>query len=240
MKKTSNLSADLLVLVTMIIFIATGCKKVDNDPSLIIDGDGNNYTSVTIGSQVWLKENLRTTKFIDGTTIPIVSDGAEWISLRTSAMCWYNNNENNKTLYGGMYNWYAVNTHKLCPDGWHVPSDNEWKQLEKYLGMTQTEADDIEFRGTDEGGKLKEVGTTHWTAPNTGATNSTGFTALPGGYRSMIGGNFVSLGQEAYFWSSASKSDIEAWERGLRYDLSTIDRYGSPKYDGFCVRCLKD
>ena len=239
MKKRHLAEINLIIISVLFLLLATSCKK-DDDETTVTDIDGNIYNIVAIGSQKWMKENLKTTKFNDGSTIPLEEDGPGWINLRTPGMCWYNNNTSNKTLYGGMYNWYAVNTNKLCPTGWHVPSDNEWKQMEKYLGMTQAEADDIEFRGTDEGGKLKETGTTHWTAPNTGATNESGFTALPGGYRSMVGGNYVYAGTDSYWWTSSGKSDIEAWERGLNNNVSTIDRIGSPKYDGFYVRCIKD
>ena len=239
MKKQKLIEMHVLIISVLFLLLATSCKK-DDEETTITDIDGNVYNIVTIGSQKWMKENLKTTKFNDGSNIPLENDGIEWINLRTPGMCWYDNNIDNKTLYGGLYNWYAVSTDKLCPTGWHVPSDSEWKQLEKFLGMTQAEADDIEFRGTDEGGKLKETGTIHWSSPNTGATNESGFTALPGGYRSMAGGNFVNVGTDSYWWTSSGKSDNEAWERGLNYFLSTIDRIGSPKYDGFYVRCIKD
>jgi len=239
MKKQSLNGIYLTSICILYLILTVSCKK-DNEETTVTDIDGNVYNILDIGSQKWMKENLRTTKFNDGTVIPMETDGTAWINLRTSGMCWYNNELTNKTLYGGMYNWYAVNTNKLCPTGWHVPTDGEWKKMEMYLGMTQAEADGIEFRGTTEGGKLKEKGTSHWTTPNTGATNESGFTALPGGYRSMVNGNFVYIKTDSYWWTSSEKTGTDGWDRGLNYNLSTIDRIGSPKYDGFYVRCIMD
>ena len=203
------------------------------------DIEGNVYNTVVIGNQTWMKENLKTTKLNNGTSISNVANSNDWINLTTTGYCWYNNDVSNRAIYGAMYNWNAVNSGKLCPAGWHVPSDNEWKQMEVTLGMSQAEADDVGFRGTIEGGMLKEIGTAHWTSPNAGATNSSKFTALPGGYLNKSGA-FVSLGQESYWWTSTPKSDTQGWDRGLTYTVSTIDRYGSNKIDGFYIRCIKD
>ncbi|MBI5010148.1 MAG: fibrobacter succinogenes major paralogous domain-containing protein, partial [Bacteroidia bacterium] len=137
----------------------------------VSDIDGNVYQTVTIGTQVWMKENLKTTKLNDGIALPNVIDNAAWAALTTTGYCWYNNDATTyKSTYGALYNWYAVNTGKLCPIGWHVPSDDEWTLLTTFRGGYSV-----------AGGKLKETGTLHWTSPNTGATNETGFTALPGG-----------------------------------------------------------
>lgn len=238
MKKIRVLSAILPLMAAMIMIIVASCKK-ENDPQTVTDIDGNVYKTVVIGNQTWMAEDLKTTKFKDGSVIPNVANDNEWITLAAPGMCWYDNNPANKEIYGGMYNWYAANNSKLCPTGWHVPSDNEWKQLEMNIGMTQTEADETGFRGTDEGGKLKEKGTTHWEAPNTGATNETGFTGLPGGYRNKYG-SFGYIGKEVYWWSSTAESDTDGWERGLVTNASTIDRIGSKKIDGFYIRCIKD
>ena len=128
----------------------------------------------------------------------------------------------------------------VCPDGWHLPSDAEWKQLEMFLGMSQSDADGTGWRGTDEGGKLKETGTTHWNSPNTGATNSSGFTALPGGYRNRSGTVGSSLGNTAYFWSATEYDSSRAWTRSLYYSNSAVFRYYDYKDYGFSVRCTKD
>ena len=193
------------------------------------DIDGNAYHTVTIGTQVWMVENLRTTKYNDGTSIPLVTDAAAWSTLTTPAYCWYNNDEATfKSTYGALYNWYAVNTGKLCPTGWHVPSDAEWATLITYLGDT-----------TKAGGKLKETGTTHWVSPNTGATNSTGFTALPGGSH-YTNGVFYLNGKYGWYWGTTENTSSDAWHIYLQYNTSLIYRTAGSKGLGFSVRCLKD
>ena len=140
---------------------------------LVTDIDGNVYQTVTIGTQVWMVENLKTTRYIDGTAIPLDTNSSTWGGLTTPGYCWYNDSAIYGNTYGALYNWYAVNTGKLAPAGWHVPTDSEWTVLTTYLGGE-----------TVAGGKLKDTGTTYWQSPNTGATNASGFLALPGGFRS--------------------------------------------------------
>ena len=138
------------------------------DYSIIADIDGNIYNTVIIGTQVWMKENLKATKLNDGTNILLETDNATWISLTDPAYCWYNNDASSyKNTYGALYNWFTVETGKLCPTGWHVPSDAEWFTLIDFLGGESV-----------AGGKLKEIGNTHWNSPNTGATDEYGFTAI--------------------------------------------------------------
>ncbi|MFZ5981573.1 MAG: fibrobacter succinogenes major paralogous domain-containing protein, partial [Candidatus Zixiibacteriota bacterium] len=151
-------------------------------------------------------------------------------------------NPDNAATYGRLYNWFAVDDSRgLAPEGWHVPSDDEWKQLERYLGMDSTEADNQGWRGTDEGGKLKETGEAHWNSPNEGATNETGFTALPGGYLyPYLSAFFESIGKSAYFWSSTEDPTNEGWYRILDYAVSQIARYSYNKVHGYSVRCVKD
>jgi uncharacterized protein (TIGR02145 family) len=187
----------------------------------VTDIDGNTYNTVTIGTQVWMAENLKTIKFNDGTAISNVTDGAAWLGLTTPAYSWYNNDIANKDIYGALYNWYTVKTNKLCPSGWHVPSDAEWTVLTTYLG------------GASAGGKLKETGTTHWLTPNAGATNETGFTALPGGYR-YNGGTFGNIGILGDWWSST-----ETYTRAMHFDGADVGMLYS-QGAGFSVRCLKD
>jgi uncharacterized protein (TIGR02145 family) len=156
--------------------------------------DGMTYKIVRIGSQIWMAENLKAIKYNDGKPIPFVKDATVWKNLTTPAYCWYDNDEatyNNP--YGALYNWYIVNTGNLCPVGWHIPTESEWKKLELYLGMTQVQVDSAGDRGTIAD-KLKETGITHWNytstywnSSNTNATNESGFTALPGGYRYYTG-----------------------------------------------------
>jgi uncharacterized protein (TIGR02145 family) len=197
--------------------------------STIIDGSGNEYTYVTIGSQDWLVENLKTTKYNDGTDIPLITDNTSWGNLTTPGYCWYNNDKATYgDTYGALYNWQSVNTGNLCPTGWHVPTDAEWTTLTTNLSDPVT-----------AGGKLKETGTTHWTSPNTGATNETGFTALPGGNR-RNDGTFRVIGVNGYWWSASEYAANTAWNRHMHYDYSDVSRYFYSKKNGSSVRCLRD
>ncbi|HEQ98213.1 MAG TPA: hypothetical protein ENO22_02605 [candidate division Zixibacteria bacterium] len=209
-------------------------------PPTVTDYDGNVYHTVLIGDQCWMMDNLKVTHYSNGDPIPNVTDSAEWEGLTTGAYCNYNNDEGNVAIYGRLYNWYAVDdSRNIAPVGWHVPSDAELKQLEMYLGMSRAEADATGLRGTDEGGKLKEAGTTHWYAPDTGGTNESGFSALPGGCR-YIGGTFGDMGNFAYFWSSPESSSNRAWLRLLYYGSSYVFRFSGDKRYGFSVRCVRD
>jgi uncharacterized protein (TIGR02145 family) len=204
----------------------------------VTDIDGNVYHTVTIGSQVWMVENLKVTHYRNGDVIQNVTDNTQWANLTTGAYCNYNNDSNNALTYGRLYNWYAVNdARKIAPAGWHVPTDAEWKQLEMYLGMSQSQADAAGWRGTDQGSQLKN--SSGW-YNNGNGINSSGFSALPGGYREY-GGTFIYVGYYAVFWSSTESSSSSAWSRALYYDLSDVDRYyGDYKRYGFSVRCLRD
>ena len=214
-------------------------------PTDCIDIDGNIYQTVHIGSQCWMAENLKVTHYRNGDPIPNVTDVTEWKNLTTGAYCDYDNNANNAETYGRLYNWYAVDDPRgLAPEGWHVPSDEEWKQLEIYLDMNQTEADDTGYRGTDEGGKMKTTGTIEegtglWSFPNTGATNESGFSALPGGLRGASG-NFSRLSEKTIFCSSTGLDSDNAWFRELHYEASSVGRYSYLMKNGFSVRCLRD
>ncbi|MCJ7446832.1 MAG: T9SS type A sorting domain-containing protein [Bacteroidales bacterium] len=193
------------------------------------DGDNNNYRVVEIGTQVWMAENLKTTKYNDGAIIALLTSNAEWQGYLTPGYCWYNNDEATyKATYGALYNWSAVRTGKLCPTGWQVPSDDEWTTLTNYLGDSY-----------EVGGKLKETGTAHWTSPNTGATNETGFTALPGGYRPN-NGVFYEIGSGGRWWSSTAYGIVGGWCRSVLYNRSDIGRINGTEWDGNSVRCLKD
>jgi uncharacterized protein (TIGR02145 family) len=178
-----------------------------------------------------MAENLKTTKYKDGIAIPLVTAGTAWGSLSTPGYCWYNNDAATyKNTYGALYNWYTVNTEKICPTGWHVPTDAEWTTLTTYLGGESVAV-----------GKLKESGTSHWLSPNAG-TNISGFTALPGGHRGSDGA-FYSTGDVGSFgiwWSSSEGSIGGAWSRVLGSDNSSIGIGSLNKRSGFSVRCLKD
>lgn len=207
----------------------------------IQDADGNYYNILALGTQIWMAGNLKTTSYNDGTTIPHVTDPATWQTMTTPAYAWYDNDEaTNKDIYGALYNWHTVNTGKLCPYGWHVPDDEEWKTLEMFLGMSQSQADAFGIRMTEnEGGKLKETGFTHWLNPNTGATNVTGFTALPGGNRD-ISGTFYLKSYMALWWSSSLNASTIPIYRSLYYNEGGIERAGSNTKDGLSIRCIKD
>jgi uncharacterized protein (TIGR02145 family) len=196
----------------------------------VTDQDGNVYKTVTIDTQTWMAENLRTTKYNDGTTIPGVTKASEWESLTDGAYCNIYNTKNTDTIatYGRLYNWYAVNTGKLAPKGWHIPSNVEWAALATYLGGESV-----------AGYKLKETGTTHWKGTNTDATNETGFTALPGGYRDYDGA-FSYFAYYGVWWSSTGDGSANAWDYFMSYVYDNLKSLGGHKTDGISVRCVKD
>jgi uncharacterized protein (TIGR02145 family) len=206
----------------LVLIITNSCKK-DEESTDIKDADGNVYTSVTIGTQVWMVENLKTTKYSDGTTIPNATDYIDGTNLTVGAYCWYDNDIANKTPYGGLYNWYAVNTNKICPTGWHLPSDSELATLATFLGGEAI-----------AGSKLKEAGTTHWIDPNIGATNESGFTALPGGV-CYDNGQFGNLGAVCYLFTSA-----ESWIYILYHSKNTFNGGLGVKKGWFTVRCIEN
>ncbi len=189
----------------------------------VTDIDGNIYNTVTIGTQVWMAENLKTTKYNDGTVIPLVTDNTAWFNLTTAGYSWYNNDETTyKNTYGALYNWYTVDTGKLCPNGWHVPTQTEWETLIVYVF-----SDD----------KLREPGTAHW-QNDTGATNESGFTGLPGGSRSIVG-SFDNKGMRGSWWSATNQvNGGNPWE----FDLLEVGMGwgGSNEVRGLSVRCVKD
>ncbi len=227
-----------LIHLLFIAILFVGCKNSDENPNT--PPQNTNDEKVTIGTQIWMLKNLNVTSYRNGDPIQQVTDPAQWSQLTTGAWCYYNNDPATGVLYGKLYNWYAVNDPRgLAPTGWHVPTDNEWKTLEMNLGMSQTDADAIGLRGSDEGGKIKEVGTTHWLSPNTGATNSTGFTALPGGYRSSSG-LFYHVGTNGYWWSTTEYTATSTWSRYLYYTSAHAYRYSDDNKTGFSVRCVMD
>jgi uncharacterized protein (TIGR02145 family) len=198
----------------------------------VSDIDGNVYNTVTIGTQCWLAENLKTTRYRNGDPIINVTDGAMWSTVNTGAYCWYNNDETAfKATYGALYNWYAVGDSRfLCPTGWHVPTDGEWTTLTDYLGGISAAS-----------GKLKESGTSHWNSPNDGSTNETGFTALPGGYRRWSDGTFYSIGDNGTWWSSSKDDSYNSWSRAMtNYGTTDVQVISNNNGYGISVRCLKD
>ncbi|MEI6753121.1 MAG: fibrobacter succinogenes major paralogous domain-containing protein, partial [Paludibacter sp.] len=199
-------------------------------PVAVTDIDGNVYTSVTIGTQTWMVENLKTTHYRNGDVIANITDNTAWVGLTSGAWCDYANTAANGTKYGHLYNWYAVSdARNIAPVGWHVATDAEWITLTNYLGGTGV-----------TGGKLKETGTGNWLNPNTGATNETGFSAFPGGYRN--GGTFSELGSLGHWWTSTESDTNNAFSRSILWDASDIFRGEQKKSNGYAnsVRCVKD
>jgi uncharacterized protein (TIGR02145 family) len=199
----------------------------------VIDIDGNIYNTVQIGTQCWTQSNLKVSKYRNGDNIPTGLSDAQWGSTTSGAYAIYNNDPVNDALYGKLYNWYAVTDSRgLCPTGWHVPSDGEWTTLITFLGGESV-----------AGGAMKSTATQPtpggWNAPNTGATNSSGFTGLPGGYRDS-GGGFFFLGDGGSWWSSSGAGSGNAWHRGLGSNVAVAGRGSNPRRDGGSVRCLKN
>lgn len=196
----------------------------------LTDLEGNIYKTIQIGTQIWMAENLKSALFKDGTIIPHATDKNAWGNLSTPGFCWYNNDVvSNRDVYGGLYNWYAVNTTKLCPTGWHVPSETEWTVLRTFLGGQAI-----------AGGKLKETGMTHWVSPNFGATNESGFAALPGGNRGDgTTYDFFNLYYIGTWWSS-SEINAAGIAHYMHRDLTELGYTNPDKRSGFSVRCVKD
>ncbi|NND05901.1 MAG: hypothetical protein HKN87_05935 [Saprospiraceae bacterium] len=205
----------------------------------VTDTAGNTYRTITIGSQEWMAENLRTTHYADGTIIPQVNNNGTWAAANYGAWCWYDTSSNYELPYGKLYNWYAVNDGRgLCPNGWHMPSDAEWTTLIDFLDPEVVDPDAIGTQSSVAGGKMKESGTAHWNSPNTAATNESGFSGLPGGFR-FNDGSYITLGNDGYWWSS-TESGANAWFRVLFYSSVDVSRSNNDKRLGFSVRCLRD
>lgn len=245
MIKKQNILIFPLIIMGVFLVFSSSCKKDDNNNptngqttavfnlsatyGTMTDQDGNVYKTITIGFQTWMAENLRTTMYNDSTDIPKVTDIGEWGISSTDAYCNYNNTTNIDTVatYGRLYNWYAVNTGKLAPRGWHVPTYAEWKELLDFLGGSYV-----------AGGKLKETGTTHWYSPNIGATNESGFTALPGG--AGFNGGFAKIDEMGEWWGANEYSASSAWHWDMGHGYSGVGISHDSKELGFSVRCVRD
>ena len=235
MKKKIKLFTFSFTVLVFVLVLTNGCKKDDNNnnptpPTTVTDIDGNVYHTVKIGTQVWLVENLKVTKYRNGDPIPNVTNDTQWSKLSTGAYCYYNNVSDSGIIYGKLYNWYAViDTRNIAPIGWHIATDAEWTTLFNFLGSDSL-----------AGGKLKEKGTNHWNNPNTGATNEKGFTALPGGNRYYFTGEFKYIRKYGLFWSTTQLSTDWANRYCLSYASSNVSHAACQKRDGNTVRCLKD
>jgi uncharacterized protein (TIGR02145 family) len=243
MKTKSQIRLLSLFLVATLLLFNYSCNPYDpNNPTssaTVKDKDGNVYHTITIGTQVWMVENLKTTKYNDGTAIPLVTDNTAWTALSTPAYCWYNNDASTyKATYGALYNWYAVNTGKLAPAGWHVATDAEWTTLGYYVSANL---------GTSGSIAKALAATINWTACTPAGAigndltknNSSGFSALPGGYRGD-GGTFGYIGGYGGWWSSTEDGTTSAWAWGLGYGSGDLGRSYGTKSGGVSVRCVRD
>lgn len=205
------------------------CTVCACNAQMIRDIDGNTYLTIVIGKQTWMAENLKTTRLKDGTSIEKAEANAKWKALKMPGFCWLNNDDNNKNIYGALYNWYTVSTKKLCPAGWHVPTATEWDLMITSLG-------DPEYAGD----KLKEKGDEHWKNALSTATNDYDFTALPAGMR-LESGNFpVFANNYGVWWTATEFNTLDAWNRGLFFTSSKTYKGHESKHNGFSVRCMKD
>jgi uncharacterized protein (TIGR02145 family) len=216
-----------LILIVVVLVVSCKQKEIEPTPTApVTDIDGNEYATIQIGTQVWMAENLRTSKYCNGDPIPNVTDPMQWSNLTTDAWSHYNNESQYDNPYGKLYTWHAVaDSRNICPCGWHVPTDAEWTVLTEYLG-------------DGAGDKMKSTGSQYWTGPNSDANNSSGFSGLPGGLRTSGGAfNYVS---QAGFWWSSTEDNTQAWYRSLDYDLDEVTRDDADKSAGHSVRCLRD
>jgi uncharacterized protein (TIGR02145 family) len=234
-------------------FISVTCNGAET--GTVKDYDGNSYSTIKLGSQWWMAENLRTTHYAAGAEIPLVESNSTWTEkdINSKAMCYYNNAINNAESYGALYTWAAAmngsggsssnpsGVQGVCPSGWHMPSDNEWKQLETYLGMSQMAVNSIGHRGTNEGSKLAGH-SRQWNAgelKDNAAFGATGFDASPGGGRNLFG-SFLYLGSHGAMWTATGFDAASVWGRCLYNSYSSVRRYNCQKEFAFSVRCVKN
>lgn len=228
----------------LVIAILFSCKKNNDQKPIkgtVTDIDGNGYDTITIGTQIWMKENLKVSKYRNGDPIITGLSNKQWADTTGGAYVIYENNPVNNDSYGKLYNWFAViDPRGLCPAGWHVPSDEEWKTLEIGMGMPVSELDQVGWRAANQnvGGKLKATSNL-WFLPNTGATDESGFSGLPGGNRHPFLG-FGEIAGSSYWWTTSETSTYNSLYRRFNYDKGSSKRDSIPKIYGLSVRCVKD
>ena len=228
-------SLDVLDIIITVNCILDECWQA------CIDIDGNIYETVHIGDQLWMAENLKVTHYRNGDNIQYILNDNDWCCEEIGKYGLYDNIPENVDTYGYLYNWYAIDMETgICPEGWHVPTDDELQELEISIGMDPEEANSTGWRGIDEGGKMKLSGFEYWWEPNTGATNESGFSAIPGGYRFSNTGEFNLMGSYAYLWVSSDLGASNAYARYLSYEYATIYRNVTNKQFGFSIRCISD
>lgn len=233
-----SVKTSFFLLLLSVLFVIHGCEnpgasnKTINREEIVSplkDVDGNVYKTVNIGGRVWMAENLKVTKYRNGDPIPHVSDEAEWSKVSLGAYCNYSNDTSVASIYGRLYNWHAINDKRnIAPEGWHIPTPEELRSLMSHLGGD-----------TIAGGKMKVEGISHWLYPNAGASNESGFSALPGGYR-FGKGSYHTLGSNAYWWTTQNSYEIYSWKSLLHEGFADVRRdYGYTNF-GLAVRCVKD
>lgn len=230
----------VLFLLALLVLISCSKKSIEpeeneTETGTVRDIEGNVYQIIRIGNQWWMAENLKVTKYRNGEWIINVTGSKSWSeNLSTGAFCYYDNDYNNAKIYGNLYNWYAVHdSRNIAPAGWHVPTDDEWQTLVDYLGGD-----------TIAGGKMKSAGTIQdsdslWHEPNEGATNESGFSALPGGGR-VNNGAFDYKGYNGFWWSSTEYSSTNVWDRKLDSNIPYVSRNKGNKQGGRSIRCIRD
>lgn len=223
MNKATRFNLVFILVISSFLYI-----KCEKESVLPVDGDGNEYDTVVIGTQVWLGENLKTTKYNNGVSIPLVTDNTQWASMTSAAYCWYGNNSSLKNDYGALYNWYVVNAKILCPVGWHVPTQEEWSTLFKYVGDMA-------------GAKLKDRDLRFWKDYIDCETNEFGFNARPGGGRSSLDGQFGLIREDGVWWTSTeSVYDDLIVGIAIRDKFCQLDESAINPKAGISIRCIKN
>ncbi|MEI7828819.1 MAG: fibrobacter succinogenes major paralogous domain-containing protein [Prolixibacteraceae bacterium] len=233
MKKRQRSLDYVSLLAGITLLVISSCNKTTSTSPFqygsVSDFEGNAYNTIQIGSQTWMAENLRSVKLSDGSSIAKVTDQTTWSNLTTPAYCFYDNDSvSAKYNFGALYNWYVVDTKKLCPTGWHVPNIDDWIALSTLLGVDSL-----------AGGTLKEAGTSKWATPNLYGTNEYGFNAIPSGYR-FYNGSFQNVGYSGNYWSATEYTPSKAWYLYLTYSNGKLSKNSYDKTYGFSVRCIKN
>lgn len=240
MKRTKLVIHFFIVIITLLSSCSEDMKcsdcECDNEYVEYIDSrDSKTYKTIKIGKQIWMAENLAYLPSVSPSSVQSETDSIYYVyDYEGTSVSAAKVTENYKT-YGVLYNWpAAINA---CPSGWHLPTDDEWKELEMYIGMSQSETNDSQFRGIEEGNKLKAAN--GWDGEEDDETNDYCFSALPGGYFTDFL-SFSGIGYIGYWWSATEASSLEAWDRSLRGNNSNMGRYDDDRNDGLSVRCVKD
>ena len=236
-----NITCQIKTILVLICLSSLPSKGGNHEDSVVVDIEGNKYHTIAIGTQIWMKENLRTTKYNNGTPIFCVESNNEWTSLSSAAYCWYNNDSSYQAIYGAIYNGFTLEEGNVCPTGWHVPTDNDWKILEIELGMSPSEADKPGWRG-NIGGKFAGAANLWLGGYFEGDTvfNTTAFNGVPAGNRIGESGSFGNMGSNAYWWCNTDEGKDKLWVRNIFYASNHFIKNSYSKNYGFSIRCIKD